>query len=257
MPASVFVPTTSPAGFKSSIEIGAARIGFCLVRILDLDHDRADAVDLVHEDTEDLRGQLPALELELLGLRDSATSLVCCSDLVERGVEPVGPGTERENEQQRRGPRRESSVSPEDARDEVLGLLLGRPAEDLLGRPLLDDVAHEQEGDPVGDAPGLGEVVRDDDERQLRAELEDQLLDPGRRVRVERRARLVHQHHVGSDREHARDAEALLLAAGEAKRRTVEIVLDLVPETRTGSAFSTGSASALRRGSQEPWSRSA
>ena len=50
------------------------------------------------------------------------------------------------------------------------------------------------------------------------------------RDRVERRARLVHQDHVGLDREAARDAQPLLLAAGERERRLLQLVLHLVPE---------------------------
>ena len=48
--------------------------------------------------------------------------------------------------------------------------------------------------------------------------------------RVERRARLVHQDHVGLGGDGAGDAEPLLLAAGEAVGRLLELVLDLVPE---------------------------
>ena len=63
-------------------------------------------------------------------------------------------------------------------------------------------------------------------------ELVDQVLDARRRDRVERRGRLVHQDHVRLDGERARDAEALLLAAGEPERVVLEPVLDLVPERR-------------------------
>src|SRR3546814_9620668 len=48
------------------------------------------------------------------------------------------------------------------------------------------------------------------------------LLDRERRDRVERGARLVHEDHVGGDRDGAGDAEALLLAAGESGARLVE-----------------------------------
>ena len=43
-------------------------------------------------------------------------------------------------------------------------------------------------------------------------------------------ARLVHQDHLGLDRDRARDAEPLLLAAGEPDARRGEAVLDLVPQ---------------------------
>ena len=65
---------------------------------------------------------------------------------------------------------------------------------------------------------------------KLLLQLPDQVLDRERRNRVERRAGLVHQQHLGLDRDRAGDAEALLLAAGEAGAGLVEAVLDLVPE---------------------------
>ena len=60
-------------------------------------------------------------------------------------------------------------------------------------------------------------------------------IDAGR-DRVERRGRLVEQQHVGLDRDRAGDAEALLLAAGEAEGAVLEPVLDLVPERRSAQA---------------------
>ena len=44
-----------------------------------------------------------------------------------------------------------------------------------------------------------------------------QLLDRRRGDRIERRRRLVQQQHVGLDGDRARDAQPLLLAAGEAE----------------------------------------
>ena len=70
-------------------------------------------------------------------------------------------------------------------------------------------------------------------------ELEHQVLDPAGGDRVERRARLVHQDHVGLDGERAGDAEALLLAAGHAEGVRLEAVLDLVPQRRARRARST------------------
>ena len=58
----------------------------------------------------------------------------------------------------------------------------------------------------------------------------DQLLDLQRRDRVERRAGLVHQDHLGVDRERAGDAQPLLLAAGETRAGLVQPVGDLLPQ---------------------------
>ena len=82
----------------------------------------------------------------------------------------------------------------------------------------------------VGDARSLLHVVGDDHDRVALLELVDQLLDLQRRDRIERRAGLVHQDHLGLDRDRAGDAQALLLAAGEADPGVVEAILDLVPE---------------------------
>ncbi len=58
----------------------------------------------------------------------------------------------------------------------------------------------------------------------------DQFLDAAGRDRVQRRARLVEQQHLGADRDAARDAQPLLLAAGQAVARLVQLVLGLVPQ---------------------------
>jgi hypothetical protein len=58
----------------------------------------------------------------------------------------------------------------------------------------------------------------------------DQLLDLGRGDRVERRAGLVHQQHLGIGGDAAGDAQALLLAARHAQRAFVQPVLGLVPQ---------------------------
>ena len=85
---------------------------------------------------------------------------------------------------------------------------------------------------PVGDARGLLHVVRHDHDCVLILQRVHQLLDPLRCDRVERRGRLVEQQHLRLDRDRARDAEPLLLAAGERERALLQSVLDLVPERR-------------------------
>src|SRR4051812_15847852 len=115
-------------------------------------------------------------------------------------------------------------------RDVLLGPpVLGR-GEDLVGQTELDELAVEQERREVGDARGLLHVVGDDDDRHPVLELVDELLDLQRGHRVQRRARLVHQDHLGVDRERARDAQPLLLAARQPYARRVYAVLDLLPQ---------------------------
>src|SRR4051794_19992394 len=118
------------------------------------------------------------------------------------------------------------------AGDVLLGAGVARVREDLLGLVELDQLAGEHERGPVGDARGLLHVVRDDHDRVALLELVDQLLDLERRDRVERRARLVHQDHLGLDRQRARDAQPLLLTAREADAPLGEAAPDLPPPAR-------------------------
>src|SRR5215207_2428379 len=126
----------------------------------------------------------------------------------------------------------------ESAADVVLSLLIGGVREDLLGgvgfvepTGLTRSLDIEERG-VVARTRSLLHVVRDDHDRVLLLELRDQILDRERRDRIEGRRGLVHQEHVGLDGRRAGDAQALLLAAGEAHAGLAEPVLDLVPEVR-------------------------
>src|SRR3954454_4545667 len=129
-------------------------------------------------------------------------------------------------------------VSAETAADIVLGLLLRRVGEDLLRRVDLHEAAglagplDVEERRQVAGARGLLHIVRHDHDRVLLFQLEDQVLDGQSGDRVQCRGGLVHQQHVGLDGRRAGDAEALLLAAGEAHAWLAEAVLDLFPEVR-------------------------
>src|ERR687896_716426 len=129
------------------------------------------------------------------------------------------------------------------AGDVCLRARVGRVREDLVGVVELDDAPaavllvvqlHGEEGRLVGHARRLLHVVRDDHDRVLALQVHHEVLDLARGDRVERRARLVHQDHVGLHGEAARDAEPLLLAAGHAEGVRPEAVLDLVPERGVG-----------------------
>src|ERR1700704_400874 len=100
--------------------------------------------------------------------------------------------------------------------------------ENLLDLAVLDEVAEVHERHAVGHAVGLLEVVGDDHDRQLAAELADQLLDRLRGAGIERRARLVHQQHLRPQRDRAGNAQPLLLATGEAQRGPVQVIADLL-----------------------------
>lgn len=89
-------------------------------------------------------------------------------------------------------------------------------------------------GGEVRAARRLLHIMSDDHHGVLVLQFRDQFLDAARRDRVQRGARLVQQQHFGADGDAARDAQALLLAAGEAIARLVQLVLGLVPQRRLG-----------------------
>src|SRR6202035_1560165 len=120
--------------------------------------------------------------------------------------------------------------SAEPAGDVILGASIARRGEYLAGIVEFDQFTKIHEGGLVGDARGLLHVVGDDGDSVVLRQLLDQFLDLGGRDRIERRAGFVEQDHLGPHRDGAGDAEALLLAAGQAETRGVQLVLDLVPQ---------------------------
>src|SRR3954469_14195546 len=116
--------------------------------------------------------------------------------------------------------------------DVGLRALVRRCREQRFSRTELHQFTEIHESGEVRDARGLLHVVGDDHDRVILLQLVDQLLDLGRRDRVERRARLVEQDDLGLHRHGARDAEALLLATGQAEAVGAKLVLDLVPQRR-------------------------
>ena len=103
-----------------------------------------------------------------------------------------------------------------------------RPGEDLARRADLDDAAVHEDGDAVGERHRLFLVVRDVDGRdaeralqlaQLEARLEAQLG-------VEVGERLVEQEEARLADDRARERDALLLAARELARRSLQQVAD-------------------------------
>src|SRR5262245_7253667 len=111
--------------------------------------------------------------------------------------------------------------------DVIFGQLLLRIREDFFGQACLDEAAQPEERGDLRDARRLLQVVGDDDDGVVGAELENQLLDSLGGNRIEGGRGLVHQQDLGPDGERARDAEALLLSARQRDRRLVQPVLDL------------------------------
>ena len=97
-----------------------------------------------------------------------------------------------------------------------------RIGEDLARLAIFDQLAEVEKGGALRHARGLLHVVGDDDDRVAAAQLVDQFLDLGGGDRVERRAGLVHQDHLGIDGDGAGDAQPLLLAAGQGRAAFVQ-----------------------------------
>src|SRR6516162_4647003 len=121
-------------------------------------------------------------------------------------------------------------ASAEAAGDVVLGAPVRGRGEHLARGVELDQLAEIHEGGIIRDARRLLHVVGHDGDGVIVLELVDQLLDLGGGDRVERRAGLVEQDHFRLDRHGAGDAQALLLAAGQAEAVSVQLVLDLAPD---------------------------
>src|SRR4051794_21047300 len=103
--------------------------------------------------------------------------------------------------------------SAEPAGDVVLGTSVARRGEKLAGLVEFDQLPKVHEGGLVRDARRLLHVVGDDGDGVVLRQFLDQFLDLGGGNRIERRAWLVEQDHLGPHRDGAGDAKPLLLAA--------------------------------------------
>ena len=86
---------------------------------------------------------------------------------------------------------------------------------DFLGISVFHHFAQIEEGCFVADAGCLLHAVRDDNNGRLLAEFADQLLDLGRRNRIQGRRRFVHQQDRWLDGHGTGNTQSLLLSAGE------------------------------------------
>jgi hypothetical protein len=95
-----------------------------------------------------------------------------------------------------------------------------RPAEELLGGRQLDDLAEVHDRDPVGDVADDGEVVGDEEVRQV--ELVLQLDEEVEHLRLDRDVEggdgLVGDDELGPQHERAGKPDPLALAAAELMR---------------------------------------
>ena len=122
----------------------------------------------------------------------------------------------------------EPTVLADEAGHEVVG---GR-GEQLVGGGELDQMAVAHDRDPVAHLDRLVDVVGDEDDRFANLPMKPQeiVLEAVARDRIDRAERLVHQHDrwVGSHR--PRNADALLLTAGELSWIATQIALWIEPD---------------------------
>ena len=125
-------------------------------------------------------------------------------------------------------PAQREHVAARDVADEVRDVVVGRRADELLARAELDDLAVAHDRDPVAEPQRLGEVVGDEDHRLagLLLKAHHLVLHVAADERVEGAERLVVEHHERVADEGARDADALLHAAGELVGERVLDVLE-------------------------------
>src|SRR5680860_987200 len=122
-------------------------------------------------------------------------------------------------------------VSPsilEDLAGEVLGSIRLRIGEEIIGRGVLHDPALVHEDDTVRGGAGEAHLVGHDDHGHATlGEVDhdvEHLLD---HLRVERRGRLVEEHHLGIHRQRAGNRDPLLLTTRELCRVLVGLVGDV------------------------------
>src|SRR6478609_3285663 len=97
--------------------------------------------------------------------------------------------------------------------------------ENERGRPDLQNVAALHEDDGIGNFAGKSDLVRDDHQRRTGArQILDDVENLADQFRIERRGRLVEKQDLGAKRQRARNRHALLLAARELARISVDLV---------------------------------
>src|SRR3954447_3783106 len=118
-----------------------------------------------------------------------------------------------------------------DRREQRAGVGVARVRVQVLALRKLDDLAQVHHGHAVAHVPDDGQVVRDEDDREaeLALEVAEEVEDLGLDRDVERRHRLVRDDQLRLERERARHADALALAARELVREAV-VVLGVQPD---------------------------
>ncbi len=109
--------------------------------------------------------------------------------------------------------------------DEALGVGVFGRAEDLIAGALFHQLTPMHHRDPVSERVDDGEVVADEQARELQAGLEflQELEESCLHRHVERTRGLIGDQQIGMERECSGDADALLLAARQLVREAVDV----------------------------------
>ena len=132
--------------------------------------------------------------------------------------------------------------------DKGLDERIGGVARGSFRRVVLHELAGAHDRDAVAHPDRLVDVVRDEDDRLVRARRRmrrNSSCRPRARDRIERAERLVHQHDRRIGGERARHADALLLPAGQLARITVAELRGLESQDAARAARRRASRSAL------------
>lgn len=92
-------------------------------------------------------------------------------------------------------------------------------------------VVNPKEGGVVRNAPGLGQVVGDDQNGVTAPQVDDEILNKAAGKRIKGAAGLIHEQHFRGKRQGSGKTEALLLAAGQGQRGRIQPILDFIPES--------------------------
>src|SRR3546814_18411665 len=115
------------------------------------------------------------------------------------------------------------------AGDVILGTGFARVGEDFRRVAIFDQIAEMENRRLLADARSLLHIVGDDHYRIAPAQYVAQFLDLGGGDRVQRRAWLVHQDHLGLARDAASDPTTLLLAAQQSGAHVTSALLHHFP----------------------------
>src|SRR5262245_14924398 len=121
-------------------------------------------------------------------------------------------------------------VSVVEGRQEVPRALLGRVVQNLGGGTPLDDATIVEKQHGVGQPPGEGHLVRDDEHgHAVAGEFEHYLEYFAGGLRIQGRGGLVEQQQLGPQRQRAGDGHPLLLTPGHLVREGKAAVFDVDP----------------------------